>query len=151
MQHLGMVVLAAIVDPRRPLAEAKLLAVILAHGLPDAGNRDQLPDFKAAGTGGGDGTGDGSGSASAAPPVLAYPNVVAAGSSAMVNFSNVLADSTINVYTLSGKLVGSVAAPGGTGAWNTKVPSGGNAMKGLYLYSVKDAGGTPRTGKLILN
>lgn len=68
-----------------------------------------------------------------------------------VTFTNLAAQCTIKVYTLTGELIKVIQETDGDGqnTWNVKNEAGENLTSGLYLFVIKSADDT-KTGKLVV-
>ena len=82
--------------------------------------------------------------------LLVCPNVAQSGTGAAVNFSQLPANTTIKVYTLSGKLVRILAdgngvalvGPNKVGTWDGRNASGEKVASGVYIYVISVDGVT---------
>src|SRR5690348_100196 len=64
-----------------------------------------------------------------------------------VTFDQMSANSTVKIFTVSGRLVKTLQAPHGDVQWNLTNDSGDKAASGLYLFLVTDTQGTKVRGK----
>lgn len=80
----------------------------------------------------------------------AYPNPFMPGTGNTMKFTNLPSNSTVKVYTLSGKLVNKLAESSGEAAWNGNNSDGKSISPGLYIYVVTDEEGNKKTGKLAI-
>ena len=86
------------------------------------------------------------------PAVYAYPNPFRPGRGAAgITLTNRPGDAVIRVYTLSGELVRELPAPqAGRLVWDVRNTDGADLATGVYVFTVKDAGGTTSTGKIAI-
>jgi len=56
----------------------------------------------------------------------------------------------VKIYTMNGTLVRTLSASSSIKQWDAKNEDGEQVSKGVYLYKIKNAGGTESKGKLIL-
>ena len=68
-----------------------------------------------------------------------------------ITFTNLAAQCTIKIYTISGDLAKTIVENGGSGqsVWDAKNDSGESLQSGLYLYIIKNPTDT-KTGKLVI-
>jgi hypothetical protein len=87
--------------------------------------------------------------------VKVSPNPFVPGSASnTLKFANLSSNSTVKIYTLSGKLVSKLNEAdfgGGEIRWNVKNNKGKSIAPGLYIYLVTDTHGNEKTGKLVIS
>jgi hypothetical protein len=77
-----------------------------------------------------------------------YPNPWrAARGDGDIIFDQLPANSTVKIFTVSGRWVKTLSAPGGSVPWNLTNESGEKAASGLYLYLITDSQGDKAHGK----
>ena len=67
-----------------------------------------------------------------------------------VTFDSVPSGSTVDIFTLSGRLVRTLDAPAGSANWDLRNKSGGPVASGYYLFVVRDGQGNRARGKVAL-
>lgn len=83
--------------------------------------------------------------------VKVWPNPFVPKPGQLMRFDNLVSNSTIKIYTLSGRLVNSLIESGGGANWDGKNIDGKTIAPGLYVYVVTDGQGTKRTGKIAIS
>ncbi len=80
--------------------------------------------------------------------VRVYPNPVrAARGDQALTFDQMPANSTVKIFTVSGRWVKTLSAPTGSVAWDLRNDSGERVASGLYFHLVTDAQGNKTRGK----
>ncbi len=80
--------------------------------------------------------------------VRVYPNPVRAGrGDQAITFDQMPANSTVKIFTVSGRWVKTLSAPTGSVSWDLRNDSGERVASGLYLYLAADAQGNKTRGK----
>lgn len=80
-----------------------------------------------------------------------HPNPFrAARGDTIVTFDQLTADSAVKIYTVSGRWVKTLQAPGGSAVWDLTTDAGDKAASGLYLYLITDGQGNKTRGKFAL-
>ena len=80
----------------------------------------------------------------------AYPNPYTKGSGSGLRITNVGNNSTVRIYTLSGKLVKVYKNVADEVMWNCANSDGNSILPGLYLCSVTDGDGNKKTTKVMI-
>jgi len=65
-------------------------------------------------------------------------------------FDQMSANSTIKIFTMSGRLAKTLSAPGGSVSWDLTNETGEKIASGLYLYLITDSQGNKTKGKLAI-
>jgi len=65
-----------------------------------------------------------------------------------ITFDQLSNDSSVKIFTLSGRWMKSLSAPSGSVTWDLTTDSGDKAASGLYLYVITDLQGNTTRGKL---
>jgi hypothetical protein len=83
--------------------------------------------------------------------VKIYPNPWKSGRQiGGIFFSNLPENSSLQIFTLSGRLVRTWTGLSGTKEWNLDTSAGQSVASGLYLFLIKDASGEQRRGKIAI-
>jgi hypothetical protein len=80
-----------------------------------------------------------------------YPNPwrAARGDGSIV-FDQMPANSTVKIFTVSGRWVKTLSAPGGYVSWDLTNDSGEKVASGIYLYLITDGQGNKTRGKFVV-
>lgn len=84
--------------------------------------------------------------------VYVFPNPFRPNSAqgGVLKFDNLLPDSKVRIYTLSGELVRGYISSGGRQIWDGRNTAGEEAATGVYLYVVDQPDGSKAIGKIFL-
>jgi hypothetical protein len=82
--------------------------------------------------------------------IKVWPNPLISGTGKQVRFTNLPSDSSVKIYTLSGKLVSSMTENGGQTYWTGRNKDGKQTSPGLYLYMITEKSGNNKTGKIAI-
>jgi hypothetical protein len=82
--------------------------------------------------------------------IKAWPNPFVPKSGNQMKFTNLYSDTTLKIYTLSGKLV-SKQGGGGEINWDGTNANGQSITPGLYIYVATDGQGNRKTGKIAIS
>ena len=66
----------------------------------------------------------------------------------MITFDQMPANSTVKIFTVSGRWVKTLSAPGGSVPWDLTNDAGDRVASGIYLYWIVDGQGNKTRGKL---
>jgi subtilisin family serine protease len=81
--------------------------------------------------------------------IRVYPNPWRASrGNSTITFDQLSANSTVEVFTTSGRWVQTLLAPAGTAVWDLSNDSGDKVASGLYFYVIRDESGNQARGKL---
>ncbi|GAG37615.1 unnamed protein product, partial [marine sediment metagenome] len=79
----------------------------------------------------------------------AFPNPTKPGG--IVRITNLEDNSTVKIYTISGKLVQELEkSVDGETSWDMENEIGNSVRPGLYIYSMTDEQGNKKTGKIVI-
>jgi hypothetical protein len=67
-----------------------------------------------------------------------------------MTFDRMPPNSTVKIYTVSGRFVKTLSAPAGSVSWDLKNDSGDNVGSGLYIYIISDGSNANKRGQLAI-